>query len=158
MSDAEQMARLTARKIEQTRVKQARMSRRDFLQRAMMLAGAGVCGPLWSAMKYDRDAVLDLFRLKAQATDARVNAGIEENPRAGFAPALFGEAFRIADDSCTAAKGGWMAFGSEEDLAAWLDAEKCKDASGLPGKAKYYLINDELSIFADAKNIVLDVN
>ncbi|MBO7687228.1 MAG: endo-1,4-beta-xylanase [Kiritimatiellae bacterium] len=79
MSYAEQMARLSARKIEQTRVKQARMSRRDFLQRAMMLAGAGVCGPLWSVMKYDRDAVLDLFRLKAQATDARVNAGIEEN-------------------------------------------------------------------------------
>ena len=55
------------------------MNRRDFLQRAMMLAGAGVCGPLWAAMKYDRDAVLDLFRLKAQATDARVEAGIEEN-------------------------------------------------------------------------------
>ena len=86
------------------------------------------------------------------------SAGIGENTRAGFIPALLGEAFRIADDSCCAAQGGWMAFGSEEDLAAWLDAEKCKDAAGLPRKAKCYLINDELSIVADAKNIVLNVN
>lgn len=84
------------------------------------------------------------------------NAGIGENARAGFIPALLGEAFRIADDSCCAAQGGWMAFGSEEDLAAWLDAEK--GAAGLPGKAKCYLITDELSIVADAKNIVLNVN
>ena len=55
------------------------MDRRDFLQRAAMLAGAGVCGPLWAAMKYDRDGVLDLFRLKAKETDALVKAGIEEN-------------------------------------------------------------------------------
>ncbi|MBR5703151.1 MAG: hypothetical protein IKX45_02750 [Bacteroidales bacterium] len=84
------------------------------------------------------------------------NAGIGENTRAGFIPALFGEAFRIADDSCTAAAFGWMAFGSEEDLDSWLQEEK--GAAGLPRKAKYYLINDELSIVADAKNIVLNVN
>ena len=84
------------------------------------------------------------------------NAGIGENPRAGFIPALLGEAFRIADDSCTAAKGGWMAFGSEESLRAWLEAEK--GAIVLPRKASYYLINDELSMVADSKNIVLNVN
>lgn len=42
-----------------------------------LFAGAGMLGPLWAAMKYDRDGVLELFRLNASETDARVKAGVE---------------------------------------------------------------------------------
>ena len=52
-------------------------SRRSFL------VSAGCAGlfarRLWSAMRYDRDAVLDLFRMRRADTDARVKAGIEAN-------------------------------------------------------------------------------
>ena len=57
----------------------ARWDRRDFLKFSAMMAGAGMLRPLWAAMKYDRDGVLDLFRLYAAETDARVKAGIEAN-------------------------------------------------------------------------------
>jgi GH35 family endo-1,4-beta-xylanase len=53
-----------------------------------MMAGAGMLRPLWAAMKYDRDGVLDLFRLSAAETDARVRAGIEAN-RKGTLKILF---------------------------------------------------------------------
>ena len=53
-----------------------------------MMAGAGMLSPLWAAMKYDRDGVLDLFRLNAAETDARVRAGIEAN-RKGMLKILF---------------------------------------------------------------------
>lgn len=86
------------------------------------------------------------------------NSGIGENSRAGFIPALLGEVFRIADDSCCAAQGGWMAFGSEEALGAWLDSEKPGAAVQMPRKAKYYFVNDGLSLSADSKKIVLNVN
>lgn len=79
------------------------------------------------------------------------------NPCSGFLPALLGEAFRIADDSFSASAGGWMAFGSEEDVAAWLEAEK-GGLPGLPRKAKCYLLNDELSIIVEQKNTVLNVH
>lgn len=56
------------------------MTRRDFLSSSAAFAGLGLFGPsLWAAMKYDRKAVLDLFRLRAADTDARVRAGIEAN-------------------------------------------------------------------------------
>ena len=56
------------------------VSRRSFLRDAAALAGAGLYLPsLWAAMKYDRKGVLDLFRLRAADTDARVKAGIEAN-------------------------------------------------------------------------------
>jgi len=56
------------------------MTRREFLTRSAAFAGAGLFGPsLWAAMKYDRAAVLDLFRLRAADTDARVKAGVEAN-------------------------------------------------------------------------------
>ncbi len=56
-----------------------------------MLAGAGFTGPLWAAMKYDRDAVMRYFRESEEATDARVRAGIEAN-RKGDATLLFVDA------------------------------------------------------------------
>ena len=103
--------------------------------------------------KWDSHEVL-LLRPQKKAR----NTGVGENARAGFLPALLGDAFRIEDDSCSAAQGGWMAFGSAEDLAAWLDAGKGASSLALPRKAKYYLVNEELGIFADSKNIVLNVN
>ena len=45
-------------------------TRRDFLRLSALAAGAGMLEPLWAAMKYDRDGVLDLFRLSAAETDA----------------------------------------------------------------------------------------
>ncbi len=54
-------------------------TRRDFLRLSALAAGAGMLEPLWAAMKYDRDGVLDLFRLSAAETDARVKAGVEAN-------------------------------------------------------------------------------
>ena len=71
---------------------------------------------------------------------------------------LLGDAFRLADDSRSAAQGGWIAFGSEEALGAWLAAEKPGSAAELPRKAKFYFVNDGISLCADTKNIVLNVN
>ena len=66
----------------------SRWDRRDFLKFSAMMAGAGMLSPLCAAMKYDRDGVLDLFRLNAAETDARVRAGIEAN-RKGTLKILF---------------------------------------------------------------------
>ena len=81
----------------------------------------------------------------------------QENPYPGYAPALLGEAFRIGDDSFRAAEGGWLAFGSQDDVAAWLEAEK-GGLQGLPRKARYYMINKEFSVFAGPENTILNVN
>lgn len=55
-------------------------SRRNFLAGSAAFLGAGFSAPaLFAAMKYDKKAVLDLFRLRAADTDARVKAGIEAN-------------------------------------------------------------------------------
>jgi len=55
------------------------LTRRGFLS-AAACAGVGSFMPsLWAAMKYDKQGVLDLFRLRAADTDARVKAGIEAN-------------------------------------------------------------------------------
>jgi len=62
-------------------------SRRNFLASAAAFAGSGVFGPsLAAAMKYDAAGVLDLFRLHAADTDARVKAGIEAHRKG---PMLF---------------------------------------------------------------------
>ena len=56
------------------------VTRRSFLAAAGAYGAMGAFGPsLWAAMKYDRDAVLERFRLRAADTDARVKAGIEAN-------------------------------------------------------------------------------
>lgn len=61
------------------------VSRRNFLGSSAAFAGLGMFGQsLWAAMKYDRDAVLDLFRLRAADTDARVKAGIEANRKGSW--------------------------------------------------------------------------
>lgn len=61
------------------------LSRRDFLMSSTAFAGMGMfCPSLWAAMKYDRNAVLDLFRLRAADTDARVKAGIEANRKGSW--------------------------------------------------------------------------
>jgi len=68
-------------------------TRRQFLWNALAMAVAGASpAPLWAAMKYDRDGVLELFRLMAEETEARVRAGIELNRKG---PMLF--TFRDAD-------------------------------------------------------------
>ena len=89
---------------------------------------------------------------KARASD------LAENPYPGFIPALLGDAFRISDDSMCASAGGWMALGSAEAISAWLEAPRGAFLSGMPRKAKYYLINPEFSIVAGSKNTVLNVN
>lgn len=58
-------------------------TRRDFLQRALALAAAGATGPLWAAMKYDRNAVLKFFRDNAAMVRSRVKSGIESNRKGG---------------------------------------------------------------------------
>lgn len=56
------------------------VTRKGFLTAAAAFAGAGALpSALWAAMKYDKKGVLDLFRLRAADTDARVKAGIEAN-------------------------------------------------------------------------------
>lgn len=59
---------------------------RPVATRRMFLGGMAAMGcaalpvnRLWAAMKYDRNGVLDLFRLRRDDTDARVKAGIEAN-------------------------------------------------------------------------------
>ena len=64
-----------------------KVSRRHFLAAAGAYGAYSAFGPsLWAAMKYDRDAVLKRFRLRAADTDARVRAGIEANRKG---PMLF---------------------------------------------------------------------
>ena len=62
-------------------------TRREFLWNSVMLAATcGMPGALAAAMKYDRDGVMRLFRLMAEETNARVEAGIELNRKG---PMLF---------------------------------------------------------------------
>jgi len=59
-------------------------TRRQFLKGSAAFAGAGALNPLFAAMKYDREAVLDLFRLRAADIDTRVKAGVEANRKGSF--------------------------------------------------------------------------
>lgn len=88
----------------------------------------------------------------------RNSSAPESNPYPGFIPALFGEAFRIADDGSFLCQGNWTILGSTEALASWLDACKGKPVPELPRKAKYYFGNKEFSLVADSKNIITNVN
>lgn len=45
-----------------------------------------------------------------------------ENPWRGFLPALYGKAFSLADDSCTACANGWQIYGSPDAVRAFIDA------------------------------------
>lgn len=59
---------------------------------------------------------------------------IEQNPYRGFIPALYGQAFAINDDSCCAYSGGWIIFGGEEDLEAFINCDHGLEGAGWPGK------------------------
>ncbi len=83
---------------------------------------------------------------------------VAENPYPGFIPAIFGEAFRIADDSCTAVRDGWTLFGSADDIAACGDAVRTGALKGMPRSAKFYMKNNAVCMAADGKNISMDVN
>ncbi len=83
---------------------------------------------------------------------------LAENPFPGFIPAIFGELFRIADDSCISSWDGWTVLGSEEDIEAWGAAARTGALKGLPRSAKFYIGNDALCLTADGKNILMDVN
>jgi hypothetical protein len=128
---------------------------------AAMKKTAGKKPETWFMEQYPREIVLvrwdgrEVLLLRpAKRPAASAPAG---NPYQGFVPALIGEAFRIQDDSFVASDGGWLAYGSEENIAAWLEAEK-GPFRGLPGKAKYYFVNKEFGIAAGPENTVLDVN
>lgn len=84
--------------------------------------------------------------------------GLAENPFPGYIPAIFGEIFRIADDSCTTVWEGWTLFGSADDIAAWGDAARAGTLKGMPRSAKFYMKNDAVCLSADSKNILMDVN
>jgi hypothetical protein len=65
----------------------------------------------------------------------------QENPWRGFLPALYGNAFALADDSFTACSRGWRIFGSPEAVAAFVDAARPEDSpSAWPGKSCRFVI------------------
>ncbi|MBR3563106.1 MAG: hypothetical protein IKN93_04700 [Bacteroidales bacterium] len=83
---------------------------------------------------------------------------LAENPFPGYIPAIFGELFRIADDSCVAFWEGWTLFGSADDIAAWEDAARSGMLKSMPRSSKFYMNNDAFCLVADGKNILMDVN
>lgn len=52
-------------------------------------------------------------------------AGANEYP--GYIPALYGSAFALADDSFSAQLNGWVVVGSEDDVTAFVDAQRFED-------------------------------
>lgn len=88
----------------------------------------------------------------------KMKGGPAENPCPGFIPAVFGEMFRIADDSLAAPWEGWVLFGSETDIAAWKEASRSGAFKGMPRVSRFYLKNDALCLTADGKNILMNVN
>jgi hypothetical protein len=64
-----------------------------------------------------------------------------ENPWRGFLPALYGNAFALADDSCTACSRGWQIYGSPEAVEAFIAAERPETpATVWPGKDCRFVI------------------
>ena len=64
-----------------------------------------------------------------------------ENPWRGFLPALYGDAFALVDDSCTACSRGWQIYGSPEAVAAFIDAVRPEEAAfAWPGKGCRFVI------------------
>lgn len=80
-------------------------------------------------VKWNNRAV-SLVRPAHGAKDSEIGP----NPYRGFIPALYGSAFAIPDDSSCACSGGWMVFGGEEDLQAFLLCEHGLEKSSWPGK------------------------
>ncbi|MCR5072184.1 MAG: hypothetical protein K6A62_09715 [Bacteroidales bacterium] len=64
-----------------------------------------------------------------------------ENPWRGFLPALYGDAFALADDSCTASSRGWQIYGSQEAVSAFIEAARPAEAAvAWPGKGCRFVI------------------
>ncbi|MBR4524205.1 MAG: hypothetical protein IKP15_01475 [Bacteroidales bacterium] len=65
-----------------------------------------------------------------------------ENPRRGFLPALYGNAFALADDSCTACSRGWQIYGSPEAVEAFIAAERPEEpVLDWPGRGCRFIIH-----------------
>lgn len=65
-----------------------------------------------------------------------------ENPRRGFLPALYGNAFALADDSCTACSRGWQIYGSPEAVEAFIAAERTEESvPDWPGRGCRFIIH-----------------
>lgn len=82
----------------------------------------------------------------------------EENPWRGFLPALYGSAFALEDDSCTASSGGWHIYGSESAVRAFLEAERPADgpAAKWPGKGcRFVICKSDKTLVWDKKGIRL---
>lgn len=58
----------------------------------------------------------------ARSTKA-ADTGVHENPYQGFMPALYGELFTVPD-SFMAVLGGWMIFGEESAVQAFIDCDE----------------------------------
>lgn len=66
-----------------------------------------------------------------------------ENPWRGFIPVLYGSAFALPDDSCTACFRGWQLYGSPEAVSAFISAERPEAApADWPGKHCRVLIQE----------------
>lgn len=64
-----------------------------------------------------------------------------ENRWRGFLPALYGDAFALADDSCTACSRGWQIYGSPEAVLAFIEAARPTEAPiAWPGKGCRFVI------------------
>lgn len=83
-----------------------------------------------------------------------------ENPWRGFLSILYGSAFGLADDTHTAAYGGWYLYGNEAALRAFLDAER-PDGTGAkwPGRGCRFLVyQPDKTLAWDKKGIRLTWN
>lgn len=84
---------------------------------------------------------------------------IAPNPYRGFVAALYGSAFAINDDSSYACSGGWMIFGGEEDLEAFLNCEHGVEGTKWPGKDCKAIVFKPGFLFCwNKKEITLNVN
>lgn len=82
-----------------------------------------------AVIKWNNRSV-SLVRTGKQVKDS----GISQNPYRGFIPALYGSSFAINDDTCFVCSEGWMVFGGEEDLEAFLNCSHGLEGRSWPGK------------------------
>ena len=74
---------------------------------------------------------------------APADSELSDNPVRGFLPVLYGGAFALADDSCTACFRGWQLYGSPDAVRAFIDAGRPDEApADWPGKHCRVLIQE----------------
>lgn len=83
---------------------------------------------------------------------------IAQNPYRGFVPALFGSAFAISDDSSYACSDGWMIFGGEEDLEAFLNCDHMIMKKWPGRNCRAIVFKPDMTFCWDKKEIYLNVN